>query len=91
MTGAPKIAAIQILSDLEPRSRGYYSGAFGYLSRSGTADFGMVIRSAIFTGETVEIGVGGGLTSDSIPEREYDEMLLKAKALLEPWNLQASW
>lgn len=91
MTGAPKIAAMTILRDFEQVDRGLYSGGFGYLTPAGEMDLGMVIRTVVFTDDSFEIGVGGGLTADSDPESEYQEMLLKAKALIEPWNLRPAW
>lgn len=91
MTGAPKLSAMRILESLERTQRGLYSGGFGYLANSGDFDLGMVIRAVTFNRDRFEIGVGGGLTADSSPEFEYSEMLLKAKALIEPWNLQPDW
>lgn len=91
MTGAPKLAAMNIISELEPDARGLYSGGLGYISNLGTADFGMVIRSVLFRAGEFEIGVGGGLTSDSDPEREFSEMTLKAKALIDGLRISPSW
>lgn len=91
MTGAPKLAAMEMIRNLEPAQRGLYSGGLGYLSSYGTADFGMVIRSVIFRDGEFEIGIGGGLTSDSDPEREFQEMTLKAKALIEGLKISPTW
>lgn len=82
MTGAPKISAMRILHELERGPRGIYSGAFGYLGVDGAADFAMVIRSIVITENQATIGTGGGITSGSIPQAEYEEMLLKAQPLL---------
>lgn len=82
MTGAPKISAMRILHDLEKGPRGIYSGAFGYLGVDGAADFAMVIRSIVITENQATIGTGGGITSGSVPQAEYEEMLLKARPLL---------
>jgi para-aminobenzoate synthetase component I len=83
MTGAPKIRAVEILTELEDAPRGIYSGAFGYLGFDGSADFGMTIRTLIFEGRSASLGVGGGITSDSDPESEFEETMLKSKALLK--------
>lgn len=85
MTGAPKIAAMKIIEDLEETKRGLFSGAVGYLSPTGDFDFNVVIRSILYnaTKKYISYSVGGAITSKSIPEKEYDECLLKAKAMRE--------
>jgi para-aminobenzoate synthetase component I len=83
MTGAPKIRAIEILKDLEQGPRDIYSGAFGYLGFDGSADFGMTIRTLVFEGNTASLGVGGGITIDSDAESEFEETMLKSRALLK--------
>ena len=83
MTGAPKIRAVEILKELEGAPRDIYSGAFGYLGFDGSADFGMTIRTLVFEGSTASLGVGGGITIDSDPESEFEETMLKSKALLQ--------
>jgi anthranilate/para-aminobenzoate synthase component I len=82
MTGAPKLRAIDLLVELEGGPRGVFSGAVGFLASNGSADFGMVIRSIVFEPGRAYLGVGGGITADSEPAEEYDETMLKAKALL---------
>ena len=82
MTGAPKQRAIEIITELEKSPRGFYSGVLGYLGADGSADFGMVIRAIAFDESGLSIGVGGGITSDSTPEAEFEEIRLKAGALL---------
>lgn len=91
MTGAPKIASMRILANLEGAERGVYSGGFGYVTNGGNLDLGMVIRTVLFQAGKIEIGVGGGLTVDSKPETEYQETLLKARALIEDWNQHPDW
>jgi anthranilate synthase component 1 len=82
MIGAPKISALEILADLEQVPRGLYSGCFGYVSSDGSLDLAMVIRSIVFTHATASIGTGGGITALSDADAEYDEVQLKAHALL---------
>jgi para-aminobenzoate synthetase component 1 len=85
MTGAPKLSAMKIIEELEETKRGLYSGAVGYFSPNGDFDFNVVIRSILYNKENqyVSFSVGSAITSLSIPENEYDECLLKAKAMLE--------
>jgi anthranilate/para-aminobenzoate synthase component I len=73
---------VEILKDLEAEPRGIYSGIFGYLGFDGSADFGMTIRTLIFEGSSATLGVGGGITIDSDPQSEFEETMLKSKALL---------
>lgn len=82
MTGAPKIRAIEILSELEGGPRGLYSGCFGYISYKGAADLGMTIRTLVFEEGKASLGIGGGITIDSDALAELEETKLKAKALL---------
>jgi para-aminobenzoate synthetase component 1 len=85
MTGAPKYAAMKIIEELEETKRGLYSGAVGYFSPNGDFDFNVVIRSILYNQENqyISFSVGSAITSLSIPEKEYDECLLKAKAMHE--------
>jgi para-aminobenzoate synthetase component 1 len=81
ITGAPKIRAMQIIEELEPIRRGPYCGAIGYLSADGHMQFNIAIRTMIAMGDSVHVSVGGGIVADSVPAAEYDETLLKAKAM----------
>ncbi len=83
MTGAPKIAAMKIIETLEETKRGLFSGAVGYFSPTGDFDFNVIIRSIFYNATTkyVSYSVGGAITSKSIIEKEYEECLLKAKAM----------
>jgi para-aminobenzoate synthetase component 1 len=83
MTGAPKISAMKIIEDLEETKRGLYSGAVGYFTPKGDFDFNVIIRSILYNADKkyVSYSVGGAITAQSIPEKEYEECLLKAKAM----------
>ncbi|WP_396197478.1 anthranilate synthase component I family protein [Flavobacterium sp.] len=85
MTGAPKISAMQIIETLEETKRGLYSGAVGYFTPSGDFDFNVVIRSILYNAKNkyLSFSVGSAITAQAIPENEYEECLLKAKAMFE--------
>jgi len=78
MTGAPKIAAMNLLEEMEGRARGYYSGVQGYLGFDGAMDLSIVIRSAQLLGDRAIVGAGGAVVYDSDPEGEWREALQKA-------------
>lgn len=91
MTGAPKISAMEIIDELEAFKRGLYSGAAGYFTPEGDFDFNVVIRSILYnaTEKYISYAVGSAITAKSVPEKEYEECLLKAKAMrevLDPHN-----
>jgi len=83
MTGAPKLRSMQILDRLEPEPRGIYSGALGYLSFGGGFDLSIVIRTAVIEDGVATVGSGGAITVRSDPEDEWQEMLLKARPILD--------
>jgi para-aminobenzoate synthetase component I len=91
MTGAPKRRAMQLIDALEASVRAGYAGGFGYLTADGAVDLGMVIRTAVFIGDSVEIGIGGGLTSGSDPHAEHAEIQLKAQALIGALGAAVHW
>ncbi|KZR57963.1 anthranilate synthase component I [Pseudobacillus badius] len=83
VSGAPKIRAMQIINELESTKRGLYAGAVGYLSANGDLDFALAIRTMIVKDNQAYVQAGAGIVYDSVPEKEYEETMHKAKALLE--------
>lgn len=83
ITGAPKYRAMEIIDELEHGKRGLYTGSIGYLTLDGECDLNIVIRTAFHRDGRYHLGVGGGITSESDLEFEYEETLQKAKAVLE--------
>ncbi len=83
LTGAPKIRAMQIISELEPDRRGPYGGVVGYFGYNGDLDTCITIRTAVLKGSKVHIQTGAGIVYDSVPERELEETINKAGALLK--------
>ncbi len=82
VTGCPKIRAMEIIEALEPNHRGVYTGALGYLSFSGRQmDFNILIRTLVAMHDKIYFHAGGGIVADSIPEEEYEETLVKARAM----------
>lgn len=85
MTGAPKISAMQLIEKYEETQRGLYSGAVGYFTPTGDFDFNVVIRSILYnrSNQYLSFSVGSALTAQANPEQEYEECLLKAKAMFD--------
>jgi anthranilate synthase component 1 len=82
LSGAPKVRAMEIIDELEPTKRGPYGGAVGYFDFSGNMDTCIAIRTIVLDGGTAYVQAGGGVVADSVPEREFEETLNKARALL---------
>jgi anthranilate synthase component 1 len=82
VSGAPKIRAMEIIAELEKEQRGPYAGAVGYFDFSGNLDTAITIRTIVIKNNMAYIQAGAGIVADSVPEREYQESLNKAQALL---------
>ena len=89
ITGAPKVRAMEIITELEALDRGVYCGAIGYWSLSGALDTSIAIRTAVATADRVCFSAGGGIVADSDPEQEYCETLDKARVLINALALPA--
>ena len=83
LSGAPKVRAMELIAEYEKSPRGIYGGAAGYFSLTGDMDFAIVIRTLVKEGTLVTMRSGAGIVADSVPEREYDETIGKAKAVFE--------
>jgi len=83
VSGAPKIRAMEIIDELENTKRGLYAGAIGYFSFSGNTDTCIAIRTILIKGNTAYVQAGGGIVADSVPSREYQETVNKAKAMMK--------
>jgi anthranilate/para-aminobenzoate synthase component I len=81
ITGAPKERAIELLSSIEPKARGLYTGSLFWFDDDGSMSSSILIRSAVVAGGQVAIGAGGGVVADSDPEAEWSEANAKARAL----------
>ena len=82
VSGAPKISAMDIIKKLEPTARGVYAGAVGYIDYDQNLDTCIAIRTLQMKGDTASIQAGAGIVADSIPEKEYEETINKARALV---------
>lgn len=90
LSGAPKIRAMEIIDELEPLKRGAYGGAVGYFSFNGNMDFCITIRTMLVKDDKIYIQAGAGIVYDSIPEKEHQESVNKARAMLQAVRLAAS-
>lgn len=82
LTGAPKVRAMEIIDELEPTKRGIYGGAVGYISLSGDMDLAIAIRTGVICDKTLYVQAAAGIVADSVPEFEYQETEMKARAVL---------
>ncbi len=82
VSGAPKVRAIEIIRELEPKTRGIYAGAVGYVDYAGNLDTCIAIRTIVLENGTASVQAGAGIVADSVPEKEFDETVHKAQALL---------
>jgi len=82
ITGVPKVRCMEVIDELEPVTRGPYTGSTGYISFSGDMDLNIIIRTFVIKNETAYVQAGAGIVADSDPEREYHETLKKAEALI---------
>ena len=89
LSGAPKIRAMEIIHELEPQPRGAYGGAVGYIGFDGNMDLAITIRTAEIVGGQVSFQAGAGIVADSDPEREYQETVAKATAMVRALELAA--
>lgn len=89
ITGAPKIRAMEIIDELEPVTRGPYTGCLGYLGFNRESQLSIVIRAAVRSDTTTCFHVGAGIVADSVPAAEYDETLAKARGFLAALDLPA--
>jgi para-aminobenzoate synthetase component 1 len=87
ITGAPKIRAMEIIDELEPVTRGPYTGCAGYLGFNRESQLNILIRTAVCKGASIYFHAGAGIVADSVPEAEYEETLAKAGgfAAALPW------
>lgn len=83
VSGAPKVRAMELISELEGDSRGIYAGAVGYLDFAGNSDFCIAIRTVVVKDNEARLRAGAGIVADSVPEKEYAEIISKAKVLFE--------
>jgi anthranilate synthase component 1 len=82
VSGAPKVRAMQIIAGLEPEPRGVYAGAVLYADYADNLDSCIAIRTLVLRNSTAEAQAGAGIVADSVPEREYEETVNKARAVL---------
>jgi anthranilate synthase component 1 len=82
VSGAPKVRAMEIIDTLEPVARGPYAGCVGYFGFDGSLNTAITIRTVLVRGGTAYVQAGAGIVYDSVPEREQEECVAKARALM---------
>ena len=90
LTGAPKVRAMELIEELEPVKRGIYGGACGYLSYSGEMDVAIAIRTGVLKDGVLNVQAAAGVVFDSVPEKEWQETEMKARAVLRAAELVES-
>ncbi len=90
ITGCPKIRCMQIINELEPSKRNIYTGCMGWIGYNGNMDLNIAIRTIVKQGRKIHFNVGAGIVADSIPEKEYNETLHKAGAMVEALKFNLS-
>ncbi|MFC1584516.1 aminodeoxychorismate synthase component I [Fibrobacterota bacterium] len=86
ITGAPKTRTMEIISRFEKRRRGVYTGSIGYLGFDGTMDLNIAIRTLVMEGDKVSFGAGGAIVAESEAEKEWEEVMVKARALIKTFK-----
>jgi anthranilate synthase component 1 len=81
LVGAPKVRAMQIIEEMENTGRGLYAGTAGYFGSSGDMDQAITIRTLVFNGDEYSFQAGAGIVADSVPKKEYREVLAKSAIL----------
>jgi anthranilate synthase component 1 len=81
LVGAPKVRAMQIIDEIEPVGRGLYGGTVGYFGSNGSMDQAITIRTIVFGNGSYRYQAGAGIVADSVPDREYDEVMAKSAVL----------
>jgi anthranilate synthase component 1 len=89
VSGAPKIRAMEIIDELEPVRRGPYAGAVGYVDFSGSMDTCIALRTVVIADGRAFVQSGAGVVADSVPEKEFEETLNKAKGMLVALEMTA--
>ncbi|MEE0240422.1 MAG: chorismate-binding protein, partial [Ruminococcus sp.] len=82
LSGAPKVRAMELIDQFEPKKRGLYGGTVGYLGFNGNMDTCIAIRTVLFTNQKAYVQAGAGIVADSVPENEYYETVNKALAVI---------
>jgi anthranilate synthase component 1 len=90
LSGAPKIRAMEIIDEVEPVKRGVFGGAVGYLGWHGEMDTAIAIRTAVIRDNQVHVQAGAGLVADSVPDAEWNETMIKARAVIKAVELSAN-
>jgi anthranilate synthase component I len=87
VSGAPKVRAIEVIDEMEDFARGPYAGCVGYIGFDGSLDMAITIRTAVFNQNRARLQAGAGIVYDSVPEREYDEVMNKLLVLMKAGGL----